>query len=114
MVSAVAGVPDPGRRWVAAGRASAGDIAFVLTSFFLLQGYLRDIGQHVRTVQPGLNYHLPYPIETVLLPKALRGSSEAVAAVKRLQAFLLLPEAGHFVQEQGRVIAEAAVRHFQP
>jgi membrane protease subunit HflK len=23
-------------------------------------------------VQPGLNYHLPYPIETVLLPKALR------------------------------------------
>jgi len=27
---------------------------------------------------------------------------------------LLLPEAGHFVQEQGRAIAEAAVRHFQP
>ena len=27
---------------------------------------------------------------------------------------LLLPDAGHFVQEQGRAIAEAAVRHFQP
>ena len=27
------------------------------------------------TVQPGLNYHLPYPIETVLLPKALRVST---------------------------------------
>ena len=27
---------------------------------------------------------------------------------------MLLPEAGHFVQEQGRVIAEAAVRHFKP
>jgi modulator of FtsH protease HflK len=26
----------------------------------------------VREVQPGLNYHLPYPIETVLTPKALR------------------------------------------
>ena len=23
-------------------------------------------------MQPGLNYHLPYPIETVLTPKALR------------------------------------------
>jgi tRNA(adenine34) deaminase len=27
---------------------------------------------------------------------------------------MLLPGAGHFVQEQGRVIAEAAVRHFRP
>lgn len=27
---------------------------------------------------------------------------------------MLLPEAGHFVQEQGRAIAEAAVRHFKP
>ena len=26
----------------------------------------------------------------------------------------LLPDAGHFVQEQGRAIAEAAVRHFKP
>jgi tRNA(adenine34) deaminase len=27
---------------------------------------------------------------------------------------MLLPDAGHFVQEQGKVIAEAAVRHFKP
>ena len=27
---------------------------------------------------------------------------------------LLLPDAGHFVQEQGRAVAEAAVRHFSP
>jgi len=37
------------------GRASAGDIAFVLTSFFLLQGYLRDIGQHIRNLQRSVN-----------------------------------------------------------
>ena len=30
------------------------------------------------TVQPGLNYHLPYPIETVLLPKALRVSTISI------------------------------------
>jgi membrane protease subunit HflK len=29
-------------------------------------------GKFDREVQPGLNYHLPYPIETVLTPKALR------------------------------------------
>jgi ATP-binding cassette subfamily B protein len=39
----------------AGGRASAGDITFVLTSFFLLQGYLRDIGQHIRNLQRSVN-----------------------------------------------------------
>ena len=37
------------------GQASAGDITFVLTSFFLLQGYLRDIGQHIRNLQRSVN-----------------------------------------------------------
>lgn len=37
------------------GRASAGDIAFVLTAFFILQGYLRDIGMHVRNLQRSVN-----------------------------------------------------------
>jgi membrane protease subunit HflK len=35
-------------------------------------GVVLRFGQDVREVQPGLNYHLPYPIETVLTPKALR------------------------------------------
>src|ERR1700690_612821 len=35
-------------------------------------GVVLRFGQEVRKVQPGLNYHLPYPIETVLTPKALR------------------------------------------
>jgi ATP-binding cassette subfamily B protein len=37
------------------GLAAAGDIALVLTSFFVLQGYLRDIGQHVRNLQRAVN-----------------------------------------------------------
>ena len=40
--------------WVR-GEASAGDIAFVLTSFFVLQGYLRDIGMHIRNMQRSVN-----------------------------------------------------------
>ena len=35
-------------------------------------GVVLRFGKYVREVQPGLNYHLPYPIETVLTPKALR------------------------------------------
>jgi modulator of FtsH protease HflK len=35
-------------------------------------GVVLRFGQQVRVVQPGLNYHMPYPIETVLTPKALR------------------------------------------
>ncbi|MDB5560949.1 MAG: multidrug transporter ATPase [Hyphomicrobiales bacterium] len=37
------------------GLARAGDIAFVLTSFFVLQGYLRDVGLHVRNLQRAVN-----------------------------------------------------------
>src|SRR5471030_1516278 len=35
-------------------------------------GVVLRFGKDVREVQPGLNYHPPYPIETVLTPKALR------------------------------------------
>ncbi len=35
-------------------------------------GVVLRFGKQVREVQPGLNYHLPYPIESVLTPKALR------------------------------------------
>ena len=37
------------------GVAEAGDITFVITSFLVLQGYLRDIGQHVRNLQRSVN-----------------------------------------------------------
>ena len=35
-------------------------------------GVVLRFGQFTREVQPGLNYHLPYPIETALTPQALR------------------------------------------
>jgi membrane protease subunit HflK len=35
-------------------------------------GVVLRFGKEVREVQPGLNYHLPYPVEKVLTPKALR------------------------------------------
>jgi modulator of FtsH protease HflK len=55
----------------------AGVVAIWLASgFYRVQseelGIVLRFGKYVRDAQPGLNYHLPYPIETVLLPKALR------------------------------------------
>ena len=50
-----------------------------MSGFFRVQpdelGVVLRFGKPVRTVGPGLSYHLPYPVETVLLPKALRVST---------------------------------------
>ncbi len=49
-----------------------------LSGFFSVKtdeiGVVLRFGQFVREVQPGLNYHLPYPIETALTPPALRAN----------------------------------------
>jgi modulator of FtsH protease HflK len=54
-------------------------VIWAMSGLFRVQseelGVVLRFGKHVRTVGPGLSYHLPYPIETVLLPKALRVST---------------------------------------
>ena len=39
--------------WI--GKATPGDVTFVLTSFFVLEGYLLDVGMHVRNLQRSVN-----------------------------------------------------------
>ena len=36
------------------------------------QGVVLRFGKFTSTTQPGLNYHIPYPVETVLTPKELK------------------------------------------
>jgi membrane protease subunit HflK len=59
-----------------------------LSGFFRVEldelGVVLRFGQHVRDAQPGLNYHLPYPIETALTPK--------VTVVKRTDIGMRLVE----------------------
>ncbi|HVX99523.1 MAG TPA: FtsH protease activity modulator HflK [Pseudorhodoplanes sp.] len=59
-----------------------------LSGFFRVEldelGVVLRFGKHVRDAQPGLNYHLPYPIETVLTPK--------VTVVKRTDIGMRLVE----------------------
>jgi membrane protease subunit HflK len=49
---------------------------WAVSGFFRVEpdevGVVLRFGKFVREVQPGLNYHLPYPIETALTPQALR------------------------------------------
>ncbi|MBS7545700.1 ABC transporter ATP-binding protein [Ancylobacter oerskovii] len=37
------------------GRATPGDVAYVLTTYFVVHGYLREIGQHVHNLQRAVN-----------------------------------------------------------
>jgi len=57
-------------------------LIWAMSGFYRVQseelGVVLRFGKHVRDAQPGLNYHLPYPIETVLLPKALRVSTLSI------------------------------------
>jgi membrane protease subunit HflK len=54
----------------------AAAVLWGLSGFFRVEpdelGVVLRFGQYVRDAKPGLNYHLPYPIETALTPKALR------------------------------------------
>jgi membrane protease subunit HflK len=56
--------------------ALAAIVLWGLSGFFKVEpdelGVVLRFGKVVREVQPGLNYHLPFPIETALTPKALR------------------------------------------
>jgi membrane protease subunit HflK len=51
-------------------------LIWCVTGFFTVQpdelGVVLRFGQYVRDAKPGLNYHLPYPIESVLTPKVTR------------------------------------------
>jgi modulator of FtsH protease HflK len=48
-------------------------VGWIATGIYKVQpdevGLVLKFGRWVATADPGLNYHLPYPIETVLLPK---------------------------------------------
>ena len=37
------------------GLATLGDVTFVLTSYFIVHGYLREVGQHVANLQRSVN-----------------------------------------------------------
>lgn len=75
---------DKVRGWMPSMRGPRGLIILILVAIgiWLLTGFYRvepdeqgvvlRFGEWTKTTQPGLNYHLPGPIETVLLPKVTK------------------------------------------
>ncbi|MBB3409588.1 ATP-binding cassette subfamily B protein [Rhizobium sp. BK316] len=55
MVTMQAGILGTGLVMWQQGLATAGDITFVLAMFFVLQGYLRSVGQDIRNLQRAVN-----------------------------------------------------------
>jgi ATP-binding cassette subfamily B protein len=62
----------------ASGRASVGDIAFALTMFFMLKGYLRDVGMHIRNLQRSVN-HMEELVALDSLPLGVDDKPDACA-----------------------------------
>jgi ATP-binding cassette subfamily B protein len=68
------------------GRATPGEVTYVLTSYFVVHGYLRDIGQHVHQLQRAVNemeemvhlYDEPFGVADAPDAKPLRVASGEV------------------------------------
>jgi len=71
----------------AQGLASAGDITFVLTTYLVLQGYLRDVGMHIRNLQ-----------------KSVNDMEELVGIHNQKLGVVDVPDAGPLVVDQGRIV----------
>jgi ATP-binding cassette subfamily B protein len=60
------------------GTATPGDVAYVLTSYFIVHGYLRDIGQHVNHLQRSVN-EMEELVEIHSQPLGIMDASDARA-----------------------------------
>jgi len=66
------------------GQASAGDVAYVITAYLVVHGYLRDIGEHVHQLQRGINE----------LEELVELDSEPLGIADRAGAVPIVVEAG--------------------
>ncbi|ONG45373.1 multidrug ABC transporter ATP-binding protein [Pseudoroseomonas deserti] len=61
------------------GEAGAGDVATVLTMFFMVQGYLRDVGYHISNLQRGINEMEEF-VQLFHTPQGIADAADAVPA----------------------------------
>ena len=96
---------------VPGGNVGAGEIALIAIALMALWGFsgffrvepdelgvVLRFGKYVRDAQPGLRYHLPYPIKSALTPKALRVNKIDIGMriedIRRGTSIRALPEEG--------------------
>ena len=67
------------------GQATPGDIVYVLTTYFVVHGYLRDVGMHIRNLQRSVN-EMEELVEFFDQPARRRGPAERTADHHRRRA----------------------------
>jgi len=64
-------------------------VGWLATGFYKVQpdeqGVVLRFGKYIKTTNPGLNYHLPFPIESVYTPRVLAEHQEDIGFRKRLR-----------------------------
>jgi membrane protease subunit HflK len=93
--------------WPLAGRNERAALVALLIALWLVSGFYKvapdeagvvlRFGAWVATEPPGLHYHLPYPVETVLLPKVTKVSAFQTAESRMLTGDENIVEAGYSV-----------------
>jgi ATP-binding cassette subfamily B protein len=65
-------------------KASPGDVAFAITAFLMMSGYLRNIGENIRGLQKGID-HVADAVTFLALPReiAQNGSGACLSDIKR-------------------------------
>ncbi|WP_159998801.1 ABC transporter ATP-binding protein [Roseomonas sp. 18066] len=61
------------------GQAGPGDVATVLTMFFMVQGYLRDVGYHISNLQRGVNEMEEF-VHLFRTPQGIADAPDAIPA----------------------------------
>ncbi|MBX9650226.1 MAG: ABC transporter ATP-binding protein/permease, partial [Xanthobacteraceae bacterium] len=80
--------------WIA-GRASPGDVTYVLTSYYIIHAYLRDVGMHINNLQRSVN-----DMEELV---AIHGEPIGIADV---------PDARPIDIQGGRIVFDAVTFHY--
>ena len=80
--------------WIA-GRATPGDVTYVLTSYYIIHAYLRDVGMHINNLQRSVN-----DMEELV---AIHGEPIGIADV---------PDARPIDIQGGRIVFDAVTFHY--
>ena len=78
------------------GRANAGDVAFVITSFLVMSGYLRNIGENIRMTQ-----------------KALADVEDVARYARQEPQVADRPGAGDFTGESGEIVFDGVTFRYK-
>ena len=92
------------------GATRPGDVAFAVTSFLLMAGYLRGFGENLRTAQSGLEDAADALFLTGL-PREESGSSDSLPSVEKRRGEVIFEDIGFTYPGAGSAVLESLNLH---